>query len=124
LIQPDWILDIGFILSFISLASIMLFEKRIEKFLKFIPKILGEGFSVALAAQIGMTPILFVTFGNINIWSPVVSVLTLWIVPYVMILGTVGGIVGLIIPFLGKIILWLSYPMLWWFTKIVTIFNF
>ena len=91
IIQPDQITDIGFILSFVSLTSIMLFEKRIEKLLKFIPKILREDFSVALAAQIGMTPILFVTFGQFNIWSPVVSVLTLWIVPYVMILGTIGG---------------------------------
>ena len=47
---------------------------------------------MSLAAQIGMIPILFVTFGQFNIWSPVVSVLTLWTIPYIMILGSGGGI--------------------------------
>jgi hypothetical protein len=41
-----------------------------------------------------------------------------------MILRVVGGVAGLIIPFFGKIILYLSYPMLWWFVKIVSIFQF
>jgi len=123
-IQPDWAVDIGFILSFVALASIMLFAKRIEKLLKFLPKFLGTELSVSLAAQIGMSPILFVTFGQFNIWSPVVNVLTLWTVPYIMILGSGGGIVGLVIPMVGKSILFLSYPLLWYFVKIVSIFNF
>jgi len=123
IIQPDWITDIGFILSFIALASIMLFAKRIEKLLKFLPKFLKEELSVSLAAQLGVSPILFVTFGQFNIWSPVVNVLTLWVVPYIMILGSVGGIIGLVFPFLGKLLLWLSYPLSWWFTVIVKLFG-
>lgn len=120
--RPDWINDIGFILSFVSTASLMLFEKRIRILLSKVPEIFKEGLSTSLAAQIGVTPILFVTFGQFNILSPLINALVLWTVPYVMILGAVGGVMGVIFPFLGKIIIWLTYPLLWWFVKVVEVF--
>ncbi len=122
--NPDWILDIGFILSFVSTMSLMLFEKRIRTWLSKVPEVLKEGLSTSLAAQIGVGPILFVTFGQFNILSPVINALILWTVPYLMILGAIGGVTGLIFPFLGKMILWVCYPLLWWFVHIVTLFNF
>ncbi|MDP1710268.1 MAG: ComEC/Rec2 family competence protein [bacterium] len=121
--NPDWIIDIGFILSFVSTASIMLFERKIRTKLNFLPKIVKEGLSTSLAAQIGVTPILFVTFGQFNIWSPVINALILWTIPFIMILGVIGGVVGLIIPILGKAILFLTYPVLWWFVSLVNIFS-
>jgi competence protein ComEC len=122
--RPDWIVDVGFILSFVSTMSIVLFEKRIRSYLKRIPEVLKEGLSTSFAAQIGVAPILFVTFGQFNIWSPLVNALVLWTVPYIMILGVAGGIAGLIFPLLGKMVLWVSYPLLWWFVHIVTLFSF
>jgi hypothetical protein len=102
----------------------MLFERRINsKLSNWIPNLFKEGLSTSLAAQIGVAPILFVTFGQFNPLSPIINALVLWVVPPLMILGTLGGVVGLVWPFLGKIFLILSYPMLWWFTKIVEIFT-
>lgn len=121
--NPDWVIDIGFILSFVSTGSLMLFEKRIRKWLKVVPEVLKEGLSTSLAAQIGVAPILFVTFGQFNIWSPLINALVLWTVPYIMILGSIGGVAGLAFPFLGKMILWLSFPLSWWFVRIVQLFN-
>lgn len=122
--NPSWFSDIGFILSFVSTASLVAFEKRIRIRLKGIPEVVKEGLSTSLAAQIGVAPILFVTFGQFNIWSPIVNALVLWTVPYLMVLGALGGVVGLILPFAGKLVLWLSYPLLWWFVHIVTLFTF
>ena len=122
-IQPDWAGDIGFLLSFVSTASIMLFEKRIAMGLKFVPEVLKEGLTTSFAAQIGVAPILFVTFGQFNIWSPFINALVLWTIPYIMILGSIGGIAGLVFPFLEKIMLWLSYPLTWWFVKMVYLFG-
>ncbi len=124
--NPGWIVDIGFILSFVSTASLMLFGQRVNsQLLKLLrlPRLLSEGLGTSLAAQIGVAPILFVTFGQFNIWSPIINALVLWTVPYMMIIGSIGGIVGLIVPGLGKIILLLSYPLLWWFVKIVGLFG-
>ncbi len=122
-IRPDWLVDIGFILSFVSTASLLLFEKKIREKLKFVPEVLKEGLSTSLAAQIGVAPILFVTFGQFNILSPIINALVLWTIPFIMILGGVGGVVGLIFPFLGKIVLYLCYPLMWWFVSVVKIFS-
>lgn len=121
-IKPAWIYDLGFILSFTSTASIMLFRKRVERLLKFIPKYIKSDLNTTLAAQIGTTPILFVTFGQFNILSPFINTLILWTVPLIMIIGSVAGIVGLIIPSLGRLILYLVYPLTWYFVSIIGIF--
>lgn len=62
IINPDWLVDIGFILSFASTANLMLFGKRIQNILKKVLGVIREDLSTSLAAQIGVTPILFVTF--------------------------------------------------------------
>lgn len=126
-INPQWAIDIGFLLSFASVASIMFFQPRLKKFFDkgptFLATVLGGDFATTISAQIGVSPILFVTFGQFNILSPVINLLVLWTIPPLMIIGAVGGMVGLIAPFLGKVILYLGYPLLWWFTTVVSIFS-
>ena len=121
-INPLYLNDLGFILSFVATSSLVLFQKRVEKRIMFVPKIIRESLSTTLAAQIGVTPILFASFGQFNLLSPLINVLVLWTVPFIMVIGLVGGVVGLIIPFLGRLILYLSYPLTWWFIKIVSLF--
>jgi len=123
IIKPIWIYDLGFILSFTATGSLMLFTKKVEKLLIFVPKYIKSDLTTTLAAQIGVVPILFVTFGQFNLLSPLVNVLILWTVPLIMIIGSIGGVVGLIIPELGKLILYLAYPLTWYFISIVGFFN-
>ena len=123
LIKPVWLTDLGFILSFVATGSLMLFQSKINEKLEFVPSILREGLSTSLAAQIGVAPILFVTFGQFNLISPVINALILWTVSYIMIFGALGGILGLFIPILGRVVLMLSFPLLYWFVKVVTIFG-
>lgn len=122
LIKPVWVTDLGFILSFVATMSLMLFQKKIDLKLKFVPNILREGLSTSLAAQIGVAPIIFATFGQFNLLSPIINALILWTIPFIMILGAVGGIIGLIVPILGRLILFILYPLLWYFEKILYIF--
>jgi competence protein ComEC len=124
LIKPNWIVDIGFILSFVATISLMLMQKKIDLALKIIPAIFREGLSTSIAAQIGVAPIIFVTFGQFNILSPVINALILWTIPYIMIGGAVAGVVGLIVPIFGKMMLYVIFPFLIWFTKILEIFSF
>ena len=62
------------------------------------------------------------TFGQFNILSPIINALILWTIPYIMVLGALGGIIGLIVPVLGRLILFVSFPFLSWFTNILEIF--
>jgi len=122
-LKPSWIYDLGFILSFVATASLMLFTKKVDKLLKFVPKYIKSDLNTTLAAQIGDAPILFVSFGQFNFLSPFINTPILWTVPLIMIIGSIGGIVGLIIPFLGRLILYIVYPLTWYFVTIISIFS-
>lgn len=124
LIKPVWITDLGFILSFVATIFLMLLQKKIDNRLKLIPAFFREGLSTSLAAQVGVAPIIFVTFGQFNILSPIINALVLWTIPYIMVMGALGGIVGLIVPVLGRLILFILFPFLLWFTKILELFSF
>lgn len=123
MVVPEWLGDIGFILSFVATLSLMLFEKRIEALVKFLPGVLKEGFATSLAAQIGVAPILFVTFGQFNLLSPVINAIVLWTVPLIMVIGALAGVIGIIFEPLGRLILYLAYPLTRWFVWVIEIFN-
>lgn len=122
LFKPEWIVDIGFILSFVATVSLLIFQKKINGYIFFIPKVLKEGLSTSIAAQIGVSPIIFASFGQFNILSPIINALVIWTTPYIMILGAAAGLLGLFIPILGKIVMLLVFPFLAWFVKIVNLF--
>lgn len=67
---PAWLTDLGFILSFAATISLLLFQPTIAKILKFVTGIIRENLSISLAAQIGITPILFLFLGKVNLISP------------------------------------------------------
>jgi competence protein ComEC len=123
LIKPVWITDLGFILSFVATISLMLLQKKIDLRLKYIHAIFREGLSTSLAAQIGVAPIIYMTFGQFNLLSPIINALILWTIPYIMVLGAVGGVMGLIAPVLGRLMLFVLYPLLWIFVQVIELFG-
>lgn len=122
LFKPEWIGDLGFILSFVATVSLLLFSKKVDNALVFIPRLFREGFSTSIAAQIGVAPIIFVSFGQFNLFSPIINALVIWTIPYIMVLGVIAGLIGVVVPVLGKIILLFTFPFLAWFVNIVNIF--
>jgi competence protein ComEC len=123
IIKPDWLTDLGFILSFVSTGSLMLFERKIASLIRFVPGIFREGLSTSLAAQIGVAPILFITFGQFNPLSPLVNALVLWVIAPMTVIGGIAGVIGLVSFVLGKVILLLSFPLTTWFIWIVGTFG-
>jgi ComEC/Rec2-related protein len=120
IIVPRWITDVGFLLSFSTTLSIILFQSKIDNLLKFIPNIIRQDFSTSLAAQIGSAPIIIYFFGNFNILSPLINTAVLWTISPVMLIGGVSGILSFVSPAIAKPVLLLSYPLLVWFVRIVT----
>lgn len=122
IVKPEWVNDLGFILSFVATACLVLFQARIESFLKKVPDILREGLSTSLAAQIGVSPILFVTFGQFNLLSPIANALVLWTVPLIMAISGLAGLLSLVVPSLARLILYLAYPLTSWFIFVNSLF--
>ncbi len=123
LIKPEWAWDISFLLTFAATLSIMFLQKPVSLYLKRIPQIIREDLSTSAAASVGVAPILFFSFGQLNLLSPLINALVLWTIAPITLLGGVAGIVGVIFPPLGKVLLYLIYPLTWWFSTIVSIFS-
>ena len=123
-IKPDWIGDTGFLLSFTATLSIILFESKLYKLLNFIPerfKAFKKDFSTSLSASIGVTPVLYLSFGQFNIISPLINMLVLWTIVPVTLIGMMGGILGIVYEPIGTLILWLAYPLTSWFILIINL---
>ena len=122
-VKPDWLTDIGFMLSFAATLSLILFEPKVDRFFKKIPAIIRKDFSTSLAAQVGVVPILYFGFGQFNVLSPVINAMVVWTIVPITIIGMVGGILGLIFEPVGRAVLLLVYPLTSWFVWILRIFN-
>lgn len=70
-IEPRWLLDIGFLLSFSAVGGIMLFYSRIEKRWQPSSKALlyiWKMSAVSIAAQIGTLPVTLYCFNSFPLW--------------------------------------------------------
>lgn len=119
-VNPLWLTDLGFILSFAATGSLILFESKVSSKLSFVPNIIRQDLSTTIAAQIGVAPILIFAFGFINIFSPLINAAILWTVAPIMIIGLVAGLVGVVFAPLGTLILYLCYPLTWFFVTVVS----
>lgn len=75
--RPLWIFDIGFQLSFISTASILIFTPRIKDLLSIYNKRIAKLLSPLIAVQIGIFPILahhFNTYALLSIFSNLILI--------------------------------------------------
>ena len=121
IINPTLLSDVGFHLSLAATAGI-LFIKPLLTFKKLEGlEILKEDFSATFAAQITTLPLLILYFESIGIFSVIVNAAVLWMIPILMILGSLAAFVGLLVPFLGSIIALTAYPFLWLFEMIITV---
>lgn len=121
--KPEWINDLGFLLSFAATASIIIFGKRIDEHIKRVPNVLRESISTSISAQIGVIPILFITFGQFNLLSIIINPLVLWVVPIIMVFGGVSAVLSLFVPEFSRLILFVLFPVLYYFEAILNIFS-
>jgi competence protein ComEC len=119
LVKPTVIGDIGFQLSFLATAGIILFQNKIFQPLKLLPKPFGEDLSTTLAAQSLVVPVLFYHFGSVSAISPVVNAVSLWIIPLVTILGFVFLAVSFALPFIASFLAWILWVFLTIFVFLV-----
>lgn len=121
--KPEWLLDTSFHLTFAATLAIMLFSKLIEHKIKLVPSIVKNDFATSLAACLGVAPILWWNFGQFNLFSPFINALLLWTIAPITLVGGLAGIVGMVLPIIGKLLLYLIYPLVLWFLWIVSLFS-
>lgn len=118
--SPYLLSDVGFQLSFLSTLGILVI-KPLFPTLKGFP--LLEDIWTTVAAQVATLPILLSVFGSYGILSIVVNALVLWTVPVLMVLGSLAILIGIIFEPVGRILIFFSEPILFYFEKVVAYFG-
>ncbi|MBU4397353.1 ComEC/Rec2 family competence protein [Patescibacteria group bacterium] len=68
---------------------------------------------------IWVTPILSMVFGRIGVLTPIFNALVLFLVELISLWGGLGMFVGVFVPILGKVLLYLIYPLLKYFVWVI-----
>lgn len=98
--------DVGFQLSFAALAGLVFIEPILRSALPERKGWLGVLMSIALAttsAQIAVLPLLLYQFGALPVYSLIVNVIVLPLVPLAMALASATAVAGLLWPLAGMV---------------------
>ena len=106
LVQPLWIEDVGFLLSFAATLGLMVSTSSIQKFLDFIPTNVAAAIATPLAAMLWTLPLQLVVFGTVSTYCLPASLITAPLVTLAVGSGLVVATVSLLIPALGACLAW------------------
>lgn len=101
----------SFYLSFVAFGAVVLNFQKERKW--------WSDLWNSLWVSLWLLPLLVLYFGTTSLVAPITNALILFLIEIISLLGILGGLIGLVVPVLGKIILWLSYPLLKYMLYIV-----
>lgn len=87
LINPLWIGDISFQLSYLATFGVIVLAPRLEKALNFLPPFIKQDLSITLGAQLMVMPVVIQNFHQLSVVGIFANLLILWTVPFIMIFG-------------------------------------
>ncbi len=123
LVNPRWISDLSFQLSFLASFGVIVVAPILEKSMHFLPNIVKENLAVTLGAQLMVTPVIASNFHQFSFVSLFANVLVLWIVPYIMGVGFLFLLLGSAVSLLGQLLSFVLNIMLTYFIYIVQFFS-
>ncbi|NRB06221.1 MAG: ComEC/Rec2 family competence protein [Richelia sp.] len=114
LINPLWIWDLGFQLSFLATLGLIVTVPAINQRLQWLPTAIASLIAVPVAATIWTLPIQLSVFGVVPTYSIVLNILSTPFITIVSIGGMVSAVVALIFPPAGSAVAgMLNYPTTW-----------
>jgi competence protein ComEC len=124
IINPLWIWDIGFELSFLATLGLVVSVEPLQQKLDWLPPTIADLITVPLAASIWTLPIQLYVFKVFPLYSLLANILTSPLISIISIGGTIGALVGSIIPIAGSAISWILYLPTQLLIGIVNLFNY
>ena len=115
LLDPFLVHSIGFHLSCAASGGIAVFARPLARRLRG-PALLREPLAVSIAAQLGVTPVLLLTFGSVPVISPVANLLAYPAAEAIGVFGLAASVVGGIVPPIGIVLAPITTALLAWVT--------
>jgi competence protein ComEC len=114
LINPLWIQDLSFQLSFLATLGLLTTVPALIKRLDGLPPVLAGAIALPIAASIWTLPLQLYVFNVVSPYSILVNVIATPLITIISIGGFISALAGLIWPLAGSAIAWpLYYPAHW-----------
>ncbi len=104
----------GFQLSYAATLALIYIHRPLDRLLSgtCIPSFLRSPLAVILAAQWGVLPLSVYYFHHLPAGAVLFNLLLMPMVAFIIGLGLMGALLGLLLPFPGEILLWAARPLL------------
>ena len=101
-VQPLWIWDLGFQLSFLATLGLIVTVPSLQQRLDWMPTTIASLIAVPIAAMVWTLPLQLHSFGVVPIYALGANIVTAPLVSLVTLGGFVSGLVGFFLPPLGS----------------------
>lgn len=122
LINPKWLVDISFQLSFLATLGILVVAPILEKVFERLPNLIKQDLAITIAAQLLVMPVILQNFHQLSLVSVFANLLVSWTIPFIMILGSSLLIFSFISVLLGQVVAFVLNILLTYFVYIVEFF--
>lgn len=109
LINPLWIWDLGFELSFLATLGLMVTVPPLVKRLDWLPPAIASLVAVHIAAYLWTLPLLLHVFNIAAPYSVVLNLLTTPLVSAISLGGILSAVAAVFLPLAGSALAWLLY---------------
>lgn len=124
LVNPLWIWDLGFQLSFFATLGLIVTVPVITNRLQWLPTTIASVIAVPLAATIWTLPIQLSVFGVVPGYGILLNIISTPLITIISIGGMVSAIIALIFPPGGSAVAGLLYYPTDWLIKLVEFFSY
>ncbi|MEM9215133.1 MAG: ComEC/Rec2 family competence protein [Cyanobacteria bacterium P01_F01_bin.150] len=123
LVEPAWIWDLGFQLSFLATVGLVVMVKPLVKRMEWLPMSIATAIAVPIAAMVWTLPILLRMMGTILPYSVILGVLLTPIIGLISLAGMVTGAIALMAPSVGSLLASVWYWPLHGLISVVEVCN-
>lgn len=95
-IDPAAVEDVGFQLSALATAGLILWQASLADGLRALPAPIGEGVATTLAATLPTLPVVAATFGRVSLVAPLANLVCVPLFPVLMLAGAATSAAGAI----------------------------
>ncbi|MGL5060198.1 MAG: ComEC/Rec2 family competence protein [Microcoleus sp.] len=114
LINPLWVWDLGFQLSFLATLGLIVTATPLMEKLDWMPPAIASIVAVPIAASVWVLPLLLYVFNVVSPYSILVNIIAAPLLWILSIGGMISALGGLIFPPIGSVLaLLLQYPAQW-----------
>ena len=108
IVKPLLIFDISFQLSFSATAGLIYIAGDLRNLMWRLPYRFKFPAAMTIAAQVASLPIIIWYFNQVSLSAILSNVFVMPLLEIIIVVGLVGGIIALILPFIGKLIFMLE----------------